>query len=180
MFFQPGDYALLRLHHGYSIPSAKKKLGQQYVGHFKVIKKVGRLAYQLDIPTHWKVHPIFTIAQLEPAPHPTMNPFHRPRPEEPPSVFVEGDTDTMKSFELERILDKRMIRKGRGLATEYLVKWVGYGPEHDRWLNIKDLGNAKELVQDYEDAITAFKQHGNHLNPPGTAVSPLSIVSVLK
>jgi hypothetical protein len=32
------------------------KLSQQYVGPFRVIERVGRLAYRLDIPEHWKVY----------------------------------------------------------------------------------------------------------------------------
>ena len=53
MFLSVGDWALLRLHRGYSIPSApSSKLDQQFVGPFKVLEKVGRLAYHLDIPPY--------------------------------------------------------------------------------------------------------------------------------
>ena len=42
LFLKEGDWALLKLHHGYSIPSARsKKLSQQYLGPFKVVQKVG-------------------------------------------------------------------------------------------------------------------------------------------
>ena len=63
-------------------------------------------AYKLDIPAHWRVHLVFTIAQLEPAP-PGNDPFNRPRPTEPGSVFVEGDREH----------DKRTVRKGRGTSV---------------------------------------------------------------
>ena len=53
MFLKVSDYALLRLHKGYLIPSADNhKLSQQYVGPFRVLAQVGRLAYQLNIPEH--------------------------------------------------------------------------------------------------------------------------------
>jgi hypothetical protein len=46
MFFALSDWALLRLHCGYNIPSATNhKLDQQYARPFKVIEKIGRLAY---------------------------------------------------------------------------------------------------------------------------------------
>lgn len=43
--------AYLRLHKGYSVPRIKsKKVNQQMVGLFKVIRRVGTLAYKLDLP----------------------------------------------------------------------------------------------------------------------------------
>lgn len=82
MYFWKGDQVLLRLYKGYSIPqhaSAARidKLGHRYVGPFEVIAKVGKQAYQLDIPGHWRVHPVFTVAQLEPWPA-GADPYQRP------------------------------------------------------------------------------------------------------
>ena len=65
MFLKVGEWALLRLHKGYSIPSTIKittKLAQQYVGPFRVIERIGRLAYCLEIPNYWRIHPVFTVA----------------------------------------------------------------------------------------------------------------------
>jgi hypothetical protein len=153
MFLAVGDKAYLRLHKGYNIPAASsKKIHQQYVGPFKVLARVGRLAYKLDIPAHWRVHPVFTIAQLEPAPH-DQDPFTRPQPSQPSSVSVEGDTETYKSWEIERLLDKRTIRKGRGTSVQYLVRWTGYGPEFDQWYPLSQLENAKDLIAEYEARI---------------------------
>lgn len=48
-----GEYALLKLHKGYSIPSTigvTKKLAQQFVGPFKVLEKIGRLTFCLKSP----------------------------------------------------------------------------------------------------------------------------------
>lgn len=68
-------------------------------------------------------------------------------------MFVEGDTDKYKSFEIDRLLIKYTVRKGKGLAIEYLVRWTGYGPEWDRWYNVKDFDNAPDLVRNYEEAL---------------------------
>ena len=151
MFMKVGDYANLRLHRGYILPAMKKnpKLSQQFIGPFKILRRVGRLAYELDIPPTWRIHPVFTIAMLEPAPPPDSDPFHRPRPNHPESVEVDGEPE----WEIERLLDKRTIRKGRGFSTQYLVRWLGYGPEHDQWYPTKNLLNAAELIEEYEKAI---------------------------
>ena len=63
-FFHVGDWANIRLHHGYDIPANKakgKKYGQQYVGPFRITDRVGRLAYRLKLPDQWKIHPVFSI-----------------------------------------------------------------------------------------------------------------------
>ena len=145
-----GEFALLRLHRGYKIPSSQilgPKLAQQFAGPFKIISKVGNLAYRLEIPTHWRIHPVFTIAQLEPCPDPALDPFARAdRPREPDSICVEGDTDITKSYEVERIISHRNTRR-RGV--EYLVRWKGQGAEYDEWRNEPELGNALQLLEDY-------------------------------
>lgn len=66
---------------------------------------------------------------------------------------MEGDTDTLKSFEVERLLNKRLVKRGKGRSVEYLVRWKKYGPEWDRWYSVKDLDNAPDLVRDYERAL---------------------------
>jgi hypothetical protein len=120
MFLAPGDWALLRLHKCYRIPSATShKLDQQYIRPFKVLEKVGRLAYCLELPAHWRIHDVFSIAQLEPAPAPGSDPYERPIPDEPGPVIAENEM-----YEVEGLLDKRVIQKGRGFSTQYLYDGV--------------------------------------------------------
>ena len=152
MYLKQGDEAYLRLHHGYKIPTANAKFGEQYVGPFKVLERVGKQAYLLDIPSHWRVYPVFSLAQLEPSPGP--DPFQRPISDHPSSVFVEGDTDEFKSYVIERLLNKRVRPRGKGQTVEYLVRWQGYGPEYDTWYNVKYLQDAMDLVQEYEGEMT--------------------------
>ncbi len=147
-FFREGDHALLRLHHGYDIPANDalgKKIGQQFTGPFRVVERIGRLAYRLDIPDFWKVHPVFTVAQLEPSPDPASDPFHRPRPTNPDAVNAERE-DLPKEWEVTRVLDSRITGWGR---QQYLLRWEGYGSHHDRWTNVEDM-TADELIEEYE------------------------------
>ena len=156
LFMKVGDWAMLRLHKGYSIPflaGVTKKLSKQYVGPFRIIERVGRLVYRLKISDDWRIHPVFLVAQLELAPKPSNDPFRRPHPHYPPSVFVDGDTDNLKSFEIDHLLNKRTIKRGKGLTVEYLICWTGYGPEWGRWYNVKNLDNAVELVREYEEGL---------------------------
>jgi hypothetical protein len=62
---------------------------------------------------------------------------------------VEGLKDD-GTWEIERLLQKRR----RGTVTEYLVRWVGWAPEHDTWES-KNL--SREIIEEFaeEQAIKA-------------------------
>ena len=99
-FLHQEDFATLRLHHNYNISTTiitEKKYGLQFVGPFKVLERVEHLIYRLDIPTKWKIYPVFTITQLEPCPDSKSDLYQRERPNEPPPVSIEGDTKDFKS-----------------------------------------------------------------------------------
>jgi len=69
--FNVGDQVYIRLaaslQPGYHLPhEVSHKLSQQRVGPFPVVEKVGRLAYKLRIPDTWKIHPVISVAHLEP------------------------------------------------------------------------------------------------------------------
>ena len=148
--FNVGDDVMLRLHKGYSIPDAERlgaKFGPQYAGPIKVLERIGNLAYRLEIPSHWRIHPVISVAHLEPK---KKDPFQRPMPTNPGPVHMEGDTEDLQSWEIEKLLNKRTrTRKGKKIV-QYQVRWLGWGPEWDQWYDLDKLDNAKELVEEYE------------------------------
>ncbi len=149
-FLRKGDFALLRLHKGYDIPATKtigKKLSQQYVGPFRVLERIGRLAYRLEVPDDWVLHPVFTIAQLEPCPDPATDPYGRERPTHPGPVSTERDDIPNDEWEVTRVIDKRVTGRGK---TQYLMRWQGHEAHYDRWRNEEDIF-AEELIKEYEE-----------------------------
>jgi len=54
--------------------------------------------------------------------------------------------DREKEFKVEKILNKRTVRG----KEKFLVRWKGYTAEEDTWKNKENLGNAKELVEEFE------------------------------
>ena len=91
---------------------------------------------------------MFSIAQLELALALGSNLYNRPILDEPSPIKLGTN-----AYEVERILDKRVIRKGRGFSTQYWIWWKGWGLEHDRWYRIQDLGDCDELIEEYEQRI---------------------------
>lgn len=94
-----------------------------------MIEKIGRLAYKLRIPSDWKIHPVFTIAQLKL--YISGNPYEWKLPKQPPNLFTYCKVKE-ESFVVDCLLNKQVVKKKKRLATEYLVKWKKYGPEFDR------------------------------------------------
>lgn len=123
-----GSSVYLRLHNGYEIPDIRNhKLHQQRAGPFKVLDKIGRLAYRLELPPVMRMHPIVSITQLEPGPD-DENPYARARNFDPPPV-IEKDGTATDLYEIETLLEKRESNDGR--KVEYLVKWLDCGNEHN-------------------------------------------------
>lgn len=131
LFMKVGDWAMIKFHKGYSIllsVGVIKKLIQQYVGPFRIVKRVGRLAYKLDVSNDWKNHLVFSITQLELAPSPAEDLFQRLRPQHPPSVFVESDTDHNKSFETKRLSINAQSRKVGAWLSNILSAGLNTAP----------------------------------------------------
>ena len=55
---------------------------------------------------------------------------------------------TQEYFNIEKILDRRKVN-GR---FEYLIKWEGYSENESTWEPIKNLKNAKPLLEEYDKA----------------------------
>ena len=62
----------------------------------------------------------------------------------PQHLEVEGEADGAE-FEVEKILDKRISRN----KVEYLVKWRHFGTESNTWEPLKNLKNAREVVDEF-------------------------------
>lgn len=155
VYIKKNDFAYLRLHHGYHVPSVTRKLGKQRTGLFRIMKMIGPLACKLQLPPDWKIHPVVSIAHLSLA-SAGKDPFNRPLPHlQEPVEGVEGDEEEWKLSEIEAVLGKRVRHK----RTEYLIKWLGYSNKHNQWYPENLLENAKELIQQYNDLFPPTKTH---------------------
>ena len=94
------------------------------MGPFKIIRRIKRLAYKLKLPNYWKIHPVFTITIFKPGLAAEDDPYNRLRPNHLDSVFVDEDTEFLKSFKINKIIDKRITHKDRTKKRiiEYLVR----------------------------------------------------------
>jgi hypothetical protein len=123
-----------------------KKLLPKFIGPFKVLKVVSKVAYQIELPDKFRQHNVFHVSKLkrtvETNRFPTRVQVDRPEPE----VQIDGED----AWEVERIIDKRVTKRGR---VQYLVKWVGYPDHENSWEPIENVRAAQDAVEMYEQSL---------------------------
>ncbi len=68
------------------------------------------------------------------------------RTQPPPAPDIVGD---LPEFIVDTVLRHRWVRRGRQSKLEFMVRWLGYGPEHNTWEEELNLENAPGSVADY-------------------------------
>ncbi|KAH9794628.1 hypothetical protein KPL71_004958 [Citrus sinensis] len=127
--FTVGDYVYLKLQ-----PYRQKsvafrsslKLAPRYFGPYRILERIGLVAYKLALPAGSQIHNVFHVSLLK-----------KFVGHVPPAVMelppVSEDTSIILP-QPECVLDKRIIRKGAYRPkTEILVKWAGAPREDATW-----------------------------------------------
>ncbi|KAJ9508757.1 hypothetical protein QJQ45_028059 [Haematococcus lacustris] len=158
--FAPGDMVLLSTQNmrGHSAQPGVRKLKPRYVGPFEVQYMVGEAAVKLELPQQWsRFHNVFHVSLVKPyrsdgssAVPGVSSP--------PPEQWLDGEP----VYTVERVLDHRLVntgkRKGKDKKSEpkkprleFLVKWQGYGDEHNTWEPRSQLTGCQELLRQYAE-----------------------------
>jgi hypothetical protein len=137
--FAPGDMVFLDSE-DIQTTRPSKKLSHRQLGPYPVESCVGRHAYRLTLlPSMRRLHPVFNVVKLMLVPADSI-PGRRRNPL-PPLELVDGEEEYL----VEKILNSRMFRR----KLQYLVKWEGYGVEHNTWEYSENIDNAPEKVADF-------------------------------
>ncbi|XP_061348609.1 65-kDa microtubule-associated protein 3-like [Gastrolobium bilobum] len=105
------------------------KLCKRYFGPFAILKRIGQVAYKLDLPLHAKIHHTFHVSLLKPYKGDnTITSF--PLPE----VFTNG----LPVLEPQAIVDSRRIAVGDQQQVELKVRWHGVPQEVETWEDFND------------------------------------------
>ena len=80
------------------------------------------------------------------------NSFNR-QSHESDSVIIDDNydsNDSVSSYKIEQLLDKKVTNVRNKIKIEYLVRWYDYESEWNVWYNIKNLQQTFNLIIDYE------------------------------
>ena len=111
---------------------------ERFVGPYKVKGIISSNAIELELPKSIKIHPVVNVSRVQLYKLQVEGQKKTP----PKPVIIEREEE----FEVEKILNKKMVRG----KDKFLVRWKEYTAEEDTWENRENLGNAKELVEEFE------------------------------
>jgi hypothetical protein len=123
--------------HGYRLPHTTK-LSPIMAGPFPILTKVNNLAYKLQLPAEWRIHPVISVIHLEQA----YDDDYQRRIPTPPPVLVDGQEE----FEIDEIL--------RQAGDQCLVRWKHR--DEETW---EPVSNLKE---DVPELLRAFQNKHRH------------------
>jgi hypothetical protein len=149
--FAVGDLVLLNTEN-YNLQLPSLKLSPRWIGPLKVIQLRGPNTVLIEVPPRLRrIEPIQNVEHLKAyiSRPPSIGPT--------PPIQLPDIINDQEEYEVEEILAHRKT----GPRTEYLVRFKGYGPEDDLWLPQRNLTNAPEIVQAYQD-----RQRDNISNLP--------------
>jgi hypothetical protein len=109
--FQLGDKVLLKLQPYVQqsvVTRPYPKLAYKYFGPFEILERIGKVAYKLQLPPGSMVHPVFHVSQIK-----EHRPDYTPVFTKLPKLPALDLKDTVP----ERVLDRRMVKKGNAAIT---------------------------------------------------------------
>ena len=145
MSFDIGSYAYVHTANLRAANDSSRKLIPKWAGPFKVIDKIGEVAYKLKLPQTLidkNLHDVFHINKLQ-----KYNPRNTTWKDNDNNILVGGPEliDGEHEWEVDKIVDS----KKRGNNMIYLVRWKGWNRYHDSWELESELVNARDKINEY-------------------------------
>ena len=92
-------------------------------------KKIGAVAYQLQLPSHAMIHPVFHVSQLKACHSEVKEMGHIP----------QCDAEGMIAATPFKLLDRRMVKQGNRAVVFGLIQWSNGGVEDATWEVLSDI-----------------------------------------
>ena len=118
-----------------------RKLRRRFVGPFSVVRQVGPVAYELELPSSWKIHKVFHTSLLRP--------FRTSKwsTTEPGDEGAEIEPEDDEPYEVEKLLRWRWAGPSGRRYKEYLVLWRGWSIDDASWTSAANFTYARELAK---------------------------------
>ena len=126
--FEVGDWVFLRLQPYKQMPLKQQKkdnkLAPKYYGPYKVLQRIGSMAYKLELPPSSRAHPLFHVSCLKKL-------IEEKIPVQ--TILPKLDEEGKIILEPESITDTRTRKLRNRSVLEYLIKWENLYVEDSTW-----------------------------------------------
>jgi len=145
------DYVLISTQNIKVQHEGTDKLYPRFIGPFKVVQRIGAVAYKVSLPPSMsRLHPVFHVHLLRKYKPPPNGPALPLQP-----LVVEGGQgltvayicgDRVREVGVSRNTHGRVTRR---TVTEYLVHWTGFDKDNRVWVPESDLHAYKDVIDQY-------------------------------
>lgn len=139
---------------------SSNKLSFRFFGPYKIVARIGEVAYQLQLPEDCLIHPVFHVSQLKQAV--TSD-----------TVVSQALPDPTMHFQVpQEILDRRLHHHNNTRVTQVLVKWSNLPSELSTWEDEKALRQEFPRAPAWGQAVTQGGRDVTDSKAPGASSEP--------
>lgn len=146
--FQVNDWVYLKLrpYRQQSVSQrALYKLGSRFYGPFRVLEKIGEVAYRLELPENAQIHPVIHVSQLK-----RRLGSNEVADERLPAVNKEGNL----TFRPKSAREYRRIKRGGRFRWEVLIEWEELPLTDATWEGVEEMrGRFPDFVLEDKDRL---------------------------
>lgn len=151
--YKPGDFVLLSTRNLNIQAVGTPKFMPVWIGPFKVIDMVGRVAVKLDLKdnqqgVNYRFHPVVHVSRVKE--YIKTDTTDKP----PPPLTV--DSDGAGIWVVDKILNHKINRRGRKHTYQYLVSWKGWPVENNSWIPAENFVD-QQCIDDYWSNVPGGK-----------------------
>jgi hypothetical protein len=147
--YEVGDEVLLNVKNIRTVRPTRKLVPKLY-GPFRILARIGKSAYQLELQSRWRIHNVFHSSLLEPYRKNAIKGRAQIRPE---PKEIDGESE----YEVERILQSEVRTSRRKIGGRYkqfrslyfLVQWKGYPDNESTWEPGTSLERTTESIEEF-------------------------------
>jgi len=120
-----------------------RKLVDRYIGPYTIQEVISTNTIKLRLPTSMRLYLVVNVSWI--VRYREQVEGQKKEKEKPIEI------EEVEEWKIEKILNKRKIRG----VDKYLVRWKRFMAEHDTWKRKEDLGNAREVLEEFEGKMNA-------------------------
>jgi len=131
--FEVGDSVYLKLQpyiQSSVAPRSNQKLAYRFFGPFKILARVGAVAYKLDLPPSSKIHPVIHVSQLK---------KHVPAATSVSAELDSVSTDPFLDVSPVAVIDHQLIPHAGTVVPRVKIQWTGMTAAMATWEDEADM-----------------------------------------